>query len=425
MLQNCNLLEGECAIFDDVIPLIIKSVKIVASKIKDSSSSAKKSVFAIVAVIAIVLSLSFTGTRIAYKVNYGGNIIATVGHKNQFDEALKLVVNMVGDNEVEKTVSKPSFSTAIVLNENINNTQEVANAIIDNTDEIVEATTLYVNGSAVATAEKAFIEKITQERLNSFNIEGQECNNRFADEVITQDGYYMVCDLDNKANAEKVVSELAVITELRQTTDVVVPYTSTVETTDQQVVGYKKVTVSGVSGLSRVTQDVVMINGVVQSSVTVDTKVVVAPVNEVVVKGTAPSKQSAQQVKEAASAGFIFPLPAGSWRVGAYYGDGRGHKGVDLCASGGTSIFAAAEGRVVHAGWKGDFGYCVIIEHPNGLRTLYAHARQVCCSVGDTVSQGEIIALVGTTGQSTGNHLHFEVISGGRRVNPAPYINLK
>ena len=70
------------------------------------------------------------------------------------------------------------------------------------------------------------------------------------------------------------------------------------------------------------------------------------------------------------------------------------------------------------------FGLTIIIEHSNGMRTLYGHAKQLCCNVGDTVSQGEVIALVGTTGQSTGNHLHFEVIVGGRNVNPASYINI-
>jgi murein DD-endopeptidase MepM/ murein hydrolase activator NlpD len=234
----------------------------------------------------------------------------------------------------------------------------------------------------------------------------------------------MSSDIDSKMAIENIVNSLAVVTEARQTTDVMVPYRSTVQKTNEQVVGYKAVTVKGVSGVNRVTQDVVMVNGQVQSTTDVSTEVVVAPVNEVVVKGTARTLASAKQKQQAHAAGFIFPLPAGSWRVSSYYGDGRNHKGVDICAKSGTSIYAVADGKVIHAGWKGDYGYCVIVEHSNGMRTLYAHARQVCCSVGDTVSQGEVIALVGTTGQSTGNHLHFEVIANGRNYDPAPYINL-
>lgn len=408
----------------DVITLIIDCIKSAASTIKNSSKKAKQGMFAGVAVLAILASLSFTGARIAYKVNYSGHTIATVSSKKQFNEALQLVVSMVNGKGVETVVEEPEFNTTVVLSENINNTTEVADAIIDNTDAIVRASTLYVDGNAVARAEKRMLDSIINNRLNSFNVENQQCTSRFVGEVLCEDGYLMATNLDSKNDVEAVVNSLAVITEMRQVTDVMVPYKSTVQKTNEQIVGYSAVTVTGVSGVNRVTQDIVMVNGEVQSCVEVSNEVVVAPVNEVIVKGTAKTLASAKQKQVAHSAGFIFPLPAGSWRVSSYYGDGRNHKGIDICAKSGTSIYAVADGTVVYSGWKGDYGYCVIIEHEGGMRTLYAHAKQLCCNVGDIVSQGEIIALVGTTGQSTGNHVHFEVIANGRNVDPAPYINL-
>lgn len=408
----------------DVIPLIIKSVKTAVSTIKNSSSRAKKGMFAGVAIIAILASLSFTNTRIAYKVSYKGNIIATVSSKQQFNDALVLVENMVESNDVQTVVDEPTFSTTITLSENINNTDEIANAIIDNTDAIVAATTLFVDGQKVARGEKDIVEQMVDARLNGFNVEGAQCTSYFTKSITTQSGYFVASDLDDKATLESVVNSLDVVTKLYKTTDVIVPYTSTTQKTNEQVIGYSEVSVKGVSGLNRVTQDVVMLNGNVTSSVDVKTEVVIAPVNEVVLKGTAKTLASAKEKQQAHAAGFIFPLPAGTWRVSSYYGDGRNHKGVDLCAKSGTQIFAVADGKVVKAGWNGNYGYCVIIEHANGMRTLYAHAKQVCCNVGDTVKQGEVIALVGTTGQSTGNHLHFEVIVNGRKPDPAPYIGL-
>ena len=408
----------------DVITLIIDCIKSAASTIKNSSNRAKQGIFAGVAVLAILASLSFTGARIAYKVNYSGHTIATVSSKKQFNEALQLVVSMVNGKGVETVVEEPEFNTTVVLSENINNTTEVAEAIIDNTDAIVRASTLYVDGNAVARAEKRMLDSIINNRLNSFNVENQQCTSRFVGEVLCEDGYLMATNLDSKNDVEAVVNSLAVITEMRQVTDVMVPYKSTVQKTNEQIVGYSAVTVTGVSGVNRVTQDIVMVNGEVQSCVEVSNEVVVAPVNEVIVKGTAKTLASAKQKQAAHSAGFIFPVPAGSWKVSSYYGDGRNHKGIDICAKSGTSIYAVADGTVVYSGWKGDYGYCVIIEHEGGMRTLYAHAKQLCCNVGDIVSQGEIIALVGTTGQSTGNHVHFEVIANGRNVDPAPYINL-
>ena len=408
----------------DVIPLIFKCIKSAASTIKNSSSRAKRGMFAGVAVIAILVSLSYTGARIAYKVNYNGHSIATVSNKKQFNDALQLVVDMVGDKDALNVVDKPTFNTAVVLGSDINDTQEVADAIINNTDAIVEATVLYVDGKEIARAESEMLSGVVNHRLNSFNVEGAECTSHFSQNVTTEQGYFMVSELDNVLEVQTVVNSLSVVTEMRQVTDVMVPYKSTVQKTNEQIVGYSAVTVTGVSGVNRVTQDVVMVNGEVQSCVDVNTEVVVAPVNEVIVKGTAKTLASAKQKQAAHSAGFIFPLPAGTWRVSSYYGDGRNHKGVDICAKSGTSIYAVAAGKVVYSGWKGNYGNCVIIEHEDGMRTLYAHAKQLCCSVGDTVSQGEVIALVGTTGQSTGNHLHFEVIVGGRNMDPAPYINL-
>ncbi len=408
----------------DVIPLIISSIKSATSTIKNSSRKAKQGMFAIVAVIAIVASLSFTGTRIAYKVNYSGSTIATVSSKKHFDDALNLVVKMVNGNNIESVVQEPSFNATVVLNENIDNTNDVATAIIDNTDEIVAASTLFVDGSAVARAEKSVIDNILTERLNSFSVEGQQCESYFANDVNCEDGYFMVGDLDSKRAIEGVVNSLSVVTKVRQVTDIMVPYQSIVEKTNEQVIGYQEVTVAGVSGVNRITQDVVMLNGEVQSSTDVSTEVVVAPVNEVVVKGTAKTLASAKQKQQAHKAGFIFPLPDGTWRVSSYYGDGRNHKGVDICAKSGTSIYAVADGKVVLSGWNGNYGYCVIVEHEDGTRTLYAHAKTLCCSVGDVVSQGDVIALVGTTGQSVGNHLHFEVIVNGKNMDPAPYIYL-
>ena len=408
----------------DVIPLIKKSVKSAVETIKNSSSRAKKGMFAAVAIVAIIASLSFTGTRIAYNVDYSGCNIATVSSKKQFGEAIQLVAQMVEGDNVESAVQEPKFTATVVLGNDINNTQEVANAIIDNTDEIVSAVVVKADGSIITRGEKEMVNAAINARLDKFKTNEGECTSYFVKDITYEEGYFIKSELDGQIAVEGVVNSLEVITKIRKVTDVMVPYKSTTKKTNEQVVGYSKVTVAGVSGVNRVTQDIVMLNGEVQSSTDVSNEVVVAPVNEVIVKGTAKTLSSAKQKQQAHAAGFIFPLPSGTWQVSSYYGDGRNHKGVDLCAKSGTSSFAALDGKVIHAGWKGAYGYCVIIEHSNGMRTLYAHAKQVCCSVGDMVSQGEVIALVGTTGQSTGNHLHFEVIVNGRHMDPAPYINL-
>lgn len=158
LLQNCNLLEGECAIFDDVISQILKSIKAFFALIKNSSYKVKQGIFSVLAIVAIFASLSFTGARIAYKVNYSGNVIATVSSKNQFDEAVRIVIDIVGGDDVENVVDKPQFNATVALDKDINNTTEIADAIINNTNEIVKASTLFIDGNATVCAEKSVID---------------------------------------------------------------------------------------------------------------------------------------------------------------------------------------------------------------------------------------------------------------------------
>jgi murein DD-endopeptidase MepM/ murein hydrolase activator NlpD len=99
-------------------------------------------------------------------------------------------------------------------------------------------------------------------------------------------------------------------------------------------------------------------------------------------------------------------------------GSHRFHKGVDLRAAFGTPIRASADGRVAAAGWNGGYGREVRLDHGQGLQTLYAHMSRLAALPGQRVHAGEIIGFVGSSGLSTGPHLHYEVLKDGRPVNP-------
>ena len=99
------------------------------------------------------------------------------------------------------------------------------------------------------------------------------------------------------------------------------------------------------------------------------------------------------------------------------------HKGVDWATPTGTAVYASCGGTVARAGWGSGYGYCVYINHPDGRQTRYGHLSKVLVSAGQTVSQGQKIALSGNTGVSTGPHLHFEILINGSQVNPLKYLN--
>ena len=98
------------------------------------------------------------------------------------------------------------------------------------------------------------------------------------------------------------------------------------------------------------------------------------------------------------------------------------HKGIDIGAAGGTPIYAAAGGTITYSGWESGYGYLVIIDHGNGVETYYGHCSKLYVSKGQQVNAGDKIAAVGSTGNSTGNHLHFEIRLNGAQVNPQKYV---
>lgn len=119
---------------------------------------------------------------------------------------------------------------------------------------------------------------------------------------------------------------------------------------------------------------------------------------------------------------YIKPLSGGRLSSGFGARWGSVHKGIDWACPIGTAIMASSGGTVVQAGWFSSYGNCVTIRHPDGKQTRYAHLSRVLVSAGQSVQQGQKIALSGNTGWSTGPHVHFEIIVNGRQVNPMGYL---
>ena len=145
---------------------------------------------------------------------------------------------------------------------------------------------------------------------------------------------------------------------------------------------------------------------------------------------TSSGSQSSQTT--ASASGFLWPIASShrvtspfGWRTHPITGRQHLHGGIDIAAPNGTPIMASKAGVVVISQYGSSYGNYVVISHPDGTRTLYAHMSQRNVSAGDTVRQGQTVGLVGSTGSSTGNHLHFETWTGSSsssRVNPMQFF---
>lgn len=128
-----------------------------------------------------------------------------------------------------------------------------------------------------------------------------------------------------------------------------------------------------------------------------------------------------------ASVERVTPLPVAYDYISSPFGRrwGRQHQGVDFAAAQGSPIYATSAGTVIHSGWEAGYGKSVVIDHGNGTQTRYAHCSKLLAKKGNAVMKGALIAKVGSTGHSTGPHLHFEVIVDGVRKNPAWYYSFE
>lgn len=178
-----------------------------------------------------------------------------------------------------------------------------------------------------------------------------------------------------------------------------------------------KITSKGSSGQKDVVAKVIKENGVAVSKEVLSEKVLVKAKEQVVAKGTLKRPATAPTGKLAK------PFSRGTFTSGFGRRWGRMHEGVDWSMPVGSSVKAADGGTVVSAGYDGAYGYSILINHGNGIKTRYAHNSKLLVHAGDKVYKGQQIAKSGNSGRSTGPHLHFEVIRNGTHVNPMKYVN--
>lgn len=403
--------------------LIVEAYNKASKFVKNNRILVRFTAFALIAVLSLVVSIVSCGITLGFNVKYSGKNIAVVSATSVFDDAKIKVLSSVNSKKCEKQIAKPQFSLTVTTIDSLCCENTLADAIIENTNGISFSSALAVNGEVLAYGERSELENLVNTALQKYYVKGAKNTSAFVDDVTVTDTYCLSEDIKSAEEIGALIGKLKVKTVSTITTESSVKYSTKTIYTSKEVRGYEKVETKGVKGLKTETAVVETVNGKETTKTIVARKVLKDPVQKVVVKGTATPMASATQRAKAKSAGFIRPMNRGDVKlVSAYWGDGRGHKGIDLAGDTGSPIFAAKAGTVTFSGWDGNYGYSVVIDHGNGYQTRYAHNSALCVKKGAKVSQGQQIARLGNTGRSTGPHLHFEILKNGSQINPAAYI---
>ncbi len=324
-------------------------------------------------------------------------------------------------------------------------TEELAEMILSHTQEAVEGEGLFIDGEYYcASREPGVIQTALDTVLSRYSDEGSAS---FAEEVLVKEGIYpsetvlskeelnalLESSVSSSAvslsyaarslSSEEVLRELEAEAEIsvpvltvkvirRETVTESIPFSTEIQYDDTKYQGYEDILVAGKDGKQLSEYNVEYINGEEVGRTLLSSAVLSEAVTEEKIQGT-------RSVEEGT---LIWPLGGVGGYISCYYGE-NGHNGVDIAAPLGTDIYAAASGTVVVANWYYSYGNCVMIEHPDGTRTLYGHCSALYVSVGDSVTVGQVIAAVGSTGYSSGNHLHFEYYQNGSRKDPLDFLD--
>ena len=204
---------------------------------------------------------------------------------------------------------------------------------------------------------------------------------------------------------------------VREVREIETPYTTEQRANNSMNLGRTKTVQAGEKGLNKVTVDVTYIDGIAQDETVIETVVIKEPVKEIIEVGR--YLPSVGVLQNAGSGAFGWPTGGGVRISRGFAGQYPAHNGVDIAGPYGTPIYASDSGIVTTAKYTNrGYGVYLIVDHGNGYQTVYAHCSSLLVGYGEQVQKGQLIARMGSTGNSTGNHLHFEIKSGNHRYDP-------
>ena len=327
--------------------------------------------FRLINIIAIALFVIMAVILIKYdlvcEVTVAGESLGYIADKEEFEKSVNDIINKEEDNKLYTTIENmPEYTLKFVDRVEKTNEEEILAKIEESSETTYKLYAVTVDGK----------EKATITNLEEAENLVKELNKKYKKKLDTKIAIVEVITTDNEKDVTTIKTAKNSLTK---------ELNKKVEKKEAEEAKKVAIAVAKKKNSSKTTTKVASLNGV---------KLTVTPVS-----GTITSRFGNQE----------------SIRSSA-------HSGLDIGAPKGTPIKAAAGGTVIFSGYSGGYGYVVKISHGNGIVTYYAHCSKLYVEKGDKVSAGDKIAAVGSTGRSTGNHLHFEVVKNGTSVNPQHYL---
>ncbi len=390
-------------------------------------------VFAALLITVIVL---LTATVDYYELQFEGNVIGYARNDNIVSGALNEITEAFNDKEEIKTEMQ-KFKVAKITSSNLfvscYDKEEFKDVISAAAQTIYKGASLYIDGEKVislASEEKinSVIENFKYDRLavsEHLRTENDSYEVVFKEDVKVVKEHLAVSDITTQNEYLSVYnileSRVHYTVKCIQTIEESVPFVTYYTRNDSLGAGEMVTLSNGSNGLKKVQYEVVVEGEKLVSKKVLYEEVVSQPVNAKIQIGSGVNSGLGTNL------GLIFPVEGYitslfGGRPDPFTGEADNHQGLDLGAPKGTPIYAASGGKVIQASNKfNGYGKCVIIEHSSGFKTLYAHCSELLVKNGDYVTSGQLIAKVGSTGRSTGNHLHFGMMVNGSFVDPLLY----
>ena len=431
-----------------------------------------------IALLAVLLSLYTLGIS----ATYDGVALGTVSSKSEVNNAVARVESITREALADESFTLDpallNVQTNMVLRTDIDDTEVLTDNLSDHLGMVEYGYALYVDGELIAATPYAgaLEELLEQLKVGYHTPNTVECD--FVEDVVIIEGFVDSSYMMNLGNIAEIVNDtkegavtytvksgdtlygiameydltvtalrnlnpgysasglhpgdvllisnavpyLTVLNVERQTYVQDVPYSIEYELDDSMYQGDYRVISPGVYGKADITANVTYVNGQESKREVVASALLSEPVAELQATGTMPRPT-------------WFPTGTFRWPtsgvITSYFGyrdqptagASSYHEAIDIANRTGTAIYAADGGIVTYAGWSGGYGYLIKIDHNgNGFVTYYAHCNELYVSVGDKVYKGELIGSMGSTGYSTGPHLHFAIMKNGTWVNPLNYL---